>query len=416
MSQLDKIILIISLAIGSWGCVNNPIEIITVNGQNIISCNIDLIEETRNLKLSEIAEYCDVVLLDEEPNRNDDEESTRNNTSISDTKRAIVSEKYILLIERQKPAFLYRRDGRFIVQINIDEHQIINTNILRAQIDDKSDRIYLFAAGKRMYVYEINISAARNILLAVENTTDFFLVYPDRILGTFPNYQSIWGYTQSISNPRAIYLPSRFPNNLLNSYTNTAKLLNHKDKIILDFSNANDTSYYYNPETRYFTPLLHVYSKKNAVSYDIAFDDSPEGIREAFKKHLADWKRLSKQLLVVTENHYLLRLRDGSENKIIAIDNSTERAYFINEVVNDFFGNMPMDHGSWFDYIYGRNPFNNNGYLTFQYSTAQLRDKISNHSSRLPENGDEKTNLTTLKSMIEHENDHRSVLLICKLK
>jgi hypothetical protein len=57
---------------------------------------------------------------------------------------------------------------------------------------------------------------------------------------------------------------------------------------------------------------------------------------------------------------------------------------------------MHMEHDSWFDYIYGRNPFNNNGYLTFQYSVAQLRDKINNQISRLkkvmnPENGDEKT-------------------------
>jgi hypothetical protein len=64
---------------------------------------------------------------------------------------------------------------------------------------------------------------------------------------------------------------------------------------------------------------LHVYSKKNAVSYDIAFDDSPEGIREAFKVHLPDWKRLYKQLLVVTENHYLLRLRDGSETRLLQL-------------------------------------------------------------------------------------------------
>jgi hypothetical protein len=53
MSQLDTIIFILSLAIGSWGCVNNPIETVTVNGQNFISCNIDLIEETSDLKLSD---------------------------------------------------------------------------------------------------------------------------------------------------------------------------------------------------------------------------------------------------------------------------------------------------------------------------------------------------------------------------
>jgi hypothetical protein len=77
---------------------------------------------------------------------------------------------------------------------------------------------------------------------------------------------------------------------------------------------------------------------------------------------------------------------------------------------------MLMDHDSWFDYIYGRNPFNNNGYLTYHYSVAQLRDKINNQISRLPENGDEKTRLTSLKSMIEHEDDHRIALLIFKLK
>jgi hypothetical protein len=77
---------------------------------------------------------------------------------------------------------------------------------------------------------------------------------------------------------------------------------------------------------------------------------------------------------------------------------------------------MPMEHDSWFDYIYGRNPFNNNGYLTFHYSVAQLRDKINDHISRLPETGDEKTRLTSIKSMIEHEDDQRIALLILKFK
>jgi hypothetical protein len=100
-------------------------------------------------------------LLDQEPARNDDQAQTRNNNSVSDSKRVIVSKQYILLIERQKPTLLYRRDGSFIAQIIIDKHQIINTNILLTQIDDKSDRVFLFAAGKRMYVYEIKSSSAR---------------------------------------------------------------------------------------------------------------------------------------------------------------------------------------------------------------------------------------------------------------
>lgn len=402
MNHPCKIISFLALFVGILACNNNSlIKISEVDGHDFVSCNIDKIKNTYNLKLSEIAECSEIVVLS-------------NDSSLKDTdyniQRTFVSDKYVIVMPWTRPALLYSRDGKFIKRLFSSDKVKNLLWGLYAQIDDENDKFYLLVNGLKLLVFNVHDSGAINIPKATKNTMDFVLIDREKIFATFPNDQNIWGYIQPIHAPQAEYLYSRAENNLYNYLSQTGKILKWGNTIVLSFLSANDTSYYYNPKNRTFTPFLCCFSPKNSTDFKGQIENSPELIDIEEEKLLKSNKLLQKRLLFVSQGHYLFSLLDGT-NKYFIIDKYGEQAYFLNKIINDFLGGLSMNYDSMFHGWHYVN--NNDGYLTFNYSSTQLREEIKKlNTDTLDE--------TIRNKLIQLSNkikiDNCNVLFINKLK
>lgn len=385
------------------GCKNSAIKVTHCDGHDIISCNIDKIKETRNLMMSEIAEYSEIVVLSNDSSLKDEDYNIQ---------RIVVSDKYIVVMPRSRAALLYNRNGEFIKRLatsnNSKDEQLCT---IHAQIDDERDMIYLLVCGLELLRFNAHDAKIMNIFKAVKNSMDFVLLDDDKILVTFPNNQNIWGYTQSIHATKADYfLHSRIENNLLNHMSKTGKILKWGDKIVLSFLSANDTSYYYTMKNKTFVPFLRCFSPKNSIKIKEQIENSPELLDLAAAEILKDKKLYKKRLLFINERHCLFRLFDGSR-KYYVIDKQSQQAYFLDKIINDFWGNLDMNYNNMFDgwhYV-----TNKDGYLTFNYRISQFREEVKKLKTGT-QNETLKNKLIELRN--KTENNPYNILLINKLK
>ncbi|MCK9413568.1 MAG: hypothetical protein M0Q53_14805 [Prolixibacteraceae bacterium] len=403
MNHPCKIISFLALFVGILACNNNsPIKISEVDGHDFVSCNIDKIKNTYNLKLSEVAEYSEIVVLSNDPSLEDEDYNIQ---------RTFVSDKYIIVMPWTRPALLYSRDGKFIKRLFSSDKVKNLLWGLYAQIDDENDKFYLLVAGLKLLIFNLHDNNVIYIPKATEYIWDFVLIDGDKIFATFENNQNIWALIQPIYAPKAEYLHGRVSNNLLNKISNSSgKILMWGNTIILSFSSANDTSYYYNPKNKTFSPFLRCFSPKNSIDLNKRIKNSPELLAVAETRLLTNNKLLHKRLFFVSDRYNLFSLHYGT-NKYFIVDKHGEQAYFLNKIVNDFWGGLGMNYESMFS---GWQYINNNdGYLTFNYSTAKLREEITKlNIDTLEEIG--KNKLIKLNNKIK--TDNCNVLFISKLK
>lgn len=401
---MNRMIIFTLIFIGIEACNNSPVEISKIDGHDFVSCNIDKIKNTRSLKLSEIAEYSQIVALSND--------STLENEDYN-IQRTIVSDKYIVVLPWSRPALLYSRNGQFIKRlIPSDSPHDRNLCGIYAQIDDEKDMIYLLVCGLRLLrfnVYDFNVV---NIPKAAEKSIiDFVLFKSDKMFVTYPNEQNIWGYIQSIHSPKAEYLYSRSANNLFNYMSSPGGIIKWRDTLVINFLSANDTSYYYDKISRTFEPFLCCFSPKNSIEFKEQIENSPELLELAASEILKDKKLLKKRLLFINERYCLFRLFDDGILKYYVIDKQNQQAYFIDKIINDFCENLDMNYNNMFD---GWRYVNNkDGYLTFNYNINQFKKEI------------EKLKIDTLNEtlknklirlMNKNENNSYNILFINKLK
>ncbi len=406
----NKIIIwpVIAILLISLGCANqSPVGISEVDGHDFVSCNIDKIKETRDLRLSEIAEYSEIVVLAGD--------TTCLETDDYDIRRTFVSDKYIIVMPWDTPPLLYSRDGKFIrrlVAFGSSHNKPLGG--LLAEIDDKNDRFYILAWGIKLLVFNLNEEKAKIIPKAEKGAFDFVLIDEETIFTTFPNHQNIWCYIQPLQATQAEYLYGRFENNLLNYISSrSGNILKWDDKILMSCTRANDTSYYFNPESKTFSPFLCCYSPKNKVNFENQEINSPELLDLAKEELLKDKKLLGKSLLFTNERYYIFYIFDD-ERQYFVIDKKNRQAYFLDKIINDFRGGLSMNYD---DLFFHKEHYSKSkdGYLTFQYTIGNLRKNIKRLKVNTV-NDIEITQLTLLENKIKNENDSSNVLLVNKLK
>lgn len=399
---MNRMIIFILIFVGIGACNNSPVEISEIDGHDFVSCNIDKIKNTNSLKLSEIADYSELVVLSNDPSLEDEDYNIQ---------RTFASDKYIIVMPWTRPPLLYNRNGKFIKHLfSSDKVKKIPWG-LYAQIDDENDKFYLLVAGLKLLVFNLYDSDVIYIPKVAESTMDFVLIDGGKIFATFENDQNIWALIQPIYAPQAEYLHSRVTNNLLNYMSNhRSKILKWGNTIVLSFTSANDTSYFYNPKNKTFSPFLCCFSPKNSIDFNKQIENSPELLAMAGIELLKNNKLLHKRLLFVSDRHCLFQLFDGSM-KYFVVDKYSRQAYFLNKIINDFWGGLGMDYDRMYNGWHYVN--NNDGYLTFNYSTAKLREEITKlNTDTLDEIS--KNKLVQLKNKIK--TDNCNILFINKLK
>lgn len=202
MNTLKIIVQLFCFSFICLSCHKPPVSSSVVEGHEFITCTIDEISDTSDLKLSDISEYCEVVILE-----NDEIEEKDN-----DVDRIVTSNNYIVVIPQFRPALLYHRNGKFIKQLVPEGKDERAYGGISAQIDDANDKIYVMVSGLKLLAFNVHDNQVAQIPLALDRTMDFTLLDSKRLLATFENDQNIWGYIQPFAAPQPEYLYSRYSN------------------------------------------------------------------------------------------------------------------------------------------------------------------------------------------------------------
>ena len=369
-----RMVLFSLLSVGAMACVSPTVDISKMDGHVFVSCNLDRITEVKSLKLSEIAETCDFVILNED--------------SLAESDRIIwrvtVSDKYIVVIPDGRPALLYSREGAFLRRLVVPNRATSDEyGGISVQIDDHSDVIYIQEYGLKLWAFNQMDSTAMNIPIPDDNVLDFVVV-GQNIFATVINRHSVWAFIQPLRVPRAEYLYGRTNDSTFNLAL-SGGLSMKADTIILSFLRRNDTSYYYTSKDKSFVPFLCCSSSNDSIT---------------------------KKLRLVGSQHYVFQIFGRSESYVV-VDQSKRQAYYLDELLNDFWGGLSMNFKNTMETWQYVN--NKDGYLTFHYTIGQLKKEIS----REMEHAESQTNkeiLTHLWNDIKNEPEPRNALFIAKLK
>ncbi|MGV8139551.1 MAG: hypothetical protein AB2L20_30510 [Mangrovibacterium sp.] len=402
---MNRIINFVLIFVVIEACKNSPIKISEIEGHDFVLCNIAKIKDTRSLKLSEIAEYSQIVAL------SNDSTLVYEDYNIQ---RTFVSDKYIVVLPWSRPALLYTRNGKFIKRL-IPSNKPNDKNLcaIYAQIDDEKDMIYLLVCGLKLLKYSVYDFNVVNIPKAFKEPMDFVLFNTDKMFVIYSNEQNIWGYIQSIHSPRAEYIiNSRSTNNLFNYVSGSGKILKWGDMPVLSFLYANDTSYYYNLKSNTFSPFLYCYSTKNIIDFNAQIENSPKSRSIAEKEILTGNILEKKRLLYVSDRYIIFELYCDIERYFI-IDKDSRQAYYFNAITNDFWGTLDMNFRAMFNGWHYVN--NKDGYFTFVFSKNQLQEEIKRQDihklNKITQN-----KLNTISDKIENAKYSHNILFVNKLK
>lgn len=400
----EQLTIIYILALCFCSCKErNPIVVMQLDGVNFVECNIDRITDLRTINLSEIAEYSEIVLLSDE---------TFNTNDYPEIRRIFVSEKYILIQpEGITSPLLYNRDGFFIKELVYKDNK---SPVILAEFDDEEDKIYLMMAGFVFLIYDVADEDFEQVALTYHDDFDFLVLDNNRIISTFRNHKEIWAYEQSLNSTTPFYIKSRVRNKLLNYASGTPRFLKSGDNIIFSFYQANDTSYYFNSKTKNLTPFLRCYSPSHTVRYDPNIDGDMDYLsainREQYKKSPS----YARRMLALGDRFILFQDYVNNCTRYYIINREKPEAFFIEQIINDFQGNLPVkfqeNFSSW-HYV-----SNKDNYLVCCFKV----DEIQRHKEKMFsfidwESSDSLSCLNLTEESNEIESD-RNVLLISKLR
>lgn len=362
---MNRRLFFIITILGLEACNNNSaIKVSRIQGNEFISCNIDKIKETHSLKLSEVAESCETVFLEKDSLLSDED---------YDLKQVTVSDNFIVAMPDDKPALLYSREGKFIKRLGGAGNQEYYC-AMHAQIDKLEDKVYIQVPGfEQLYCFGLKDSSFRRIDWAVKQTYSFVFVNSTTMYGEITQDKGHWGYFQPINTSIAKLIPARYPNLLHPYFSVSYKLLFEGDKIVLDFS--DDSTYYFNPVTRSYTPFLYCYSEKNKID--------PRRILENIAKYGVDYEKISegipyqyKHLQIAANGYYVFRVynQELGDDYFLAIHKKEQTAFRVDSLINDFLGNHKIETKKAMTSYYFY--YTNDGYLTLLYSLPEMKEEI----------------------------------------
>jgi hypothetical protein len=395
--------IILFLSFYLLGCNNNsPVKISNIEGNEVVECNIDKISDVNNLKLSKITESYEMVPLKDDPALEPEDHNI---------KKIRVSRNYLVVMPVHRPALLYSRNGEFIKRLGGEGKQKY-FQALDARIDSKEEKVYIQISGyNQLLVFGLKDQTFNRLTWAIEKTMNYMLLDPNTLFGiTNKENNRYWGYLQPVIGPRADLIPARYQNLLHPWFPVKNKLLYVREKIILTPYKRNDTSYYFNPETKTYTPFLVCYSEKHS--------NNPRQVLQNIarygpvKKKVFEKKPFHYKYLKLAANNYYIYLLNQNVHKksqFIVINQNTHHAFYLKWLINDFIGNEKIDP-------MGSRNFRLeeiNGYLTFQYTTQEFKAMNKN----IPEGNSSHTSIKPW--LLENKNLGTNifrVILICNLK
>lgn len=403
MNYNISISVILLLSFYLCGCNNDsPVEISNIGGNELVVCNIDKISDTSDLKLSKVAKSCKMVSLKDDPALEPEDHNIG---------QIRVSKNYLVIMPVRRPALLYSRKGEFIKRLVGDGKQ----NYLRAmdaRIDSKEEKVYIqIPRYKKLLVFGLKDQSFNRLTWAIEKTMHYMLVDHNTLFGiTHKENNRYWGYLQPVSGPRAELIPARYQNILHPWFPVKNKILADGEKIILTPYKRNDTSYYFNPDTKTYTPFLVCCSEKHSNNPHHVLQNIARYGPE--KKKVFENKPFNYKYLKLTANNYYIYLLNRNVHKksqLIVIDQNAQHAFYLKWIINDFMGNTKI-------YPMASKYFRleeTNGYLTFQYTNQEFSAMVKNIH-------EENRSHTSINTWLPQNNDSErnvfKVILICNLK
>lgn len=316
---------------GSYATLQN------INGNEVISCNVDEISDSVDFLLSNMIDECELVKLE-----------TSDSSLFGRIHHIAVSENYIVIHSYdQVPVKLFDRKGKFIRNIGAIGHGPGEYNALYGiQIDEPNNRIYLtpFAGVNKLVVYDIMGKYIQDIPLAFSSPKCRVYVENEKITVLSMPFDSVVpvAYQQTHEGKLIKKLP--VVNHLIlqpdfSSEITSSHNSGEYDLQILGFGSGNyDTLYYYNADLNKLIPkYVNSYTGKRqgSMTYEL-------------RRYYWSW------------------LFDDYNGKRVIVNKETLKSDFF-RLINDFHGNIEIK-----DFF-----MSNDGLFAGSISAIDLVDQIS---------------------------------------
>ncbi|MFC0878282.1 6-bladed beta-propeller [Saccharicrinis sp. FJH2] len=288
----------------------------TVNGHNVIHCDISKVKDSIDLPLSDLVKDCELVQLE-----------TNDQSIFKGTHAVGISPNYIAIKSNDYPAItvkLFSRDGKFIRNIGAigkgpGEYQ----SLYGIQLDEASNRIYLtpFANARYIQVFDLEGNALPEIPLAYQQTkcrvyvkdnvvTVLSMPFNDQIP---PAYQQTTGgkVIQELPRMQQLILRPDFSSEISSDYNADAF-----DMYVMGWGKKT-------PDT-----LYHYETDKNELV--------PEFVVTNGDTRIGSWSRELK-------SHYYAFLFDKPyQGKKVIVDKGNLSANFF-RIINDYYGGFEVN-------------------------------------------------------------------------
>ncbi len=344
-----------------------------INGNQVITCNVDEISDSIDFLLSNMIDECELVKLE-----------TNDSSLLGGISRIGVSENYMVVYcNDQFPVKLFDRKGNFIRNIGTIGHGPGEYIYLYGlQIDEPNNRIYLtpFAFVNKVLVYDITGNYIQDIPLAYSSPKCRVYVENEMVTVLSMPFDSVVpvAYQQTYEGSLIKKLP--IMNHLIvRTDFNSEVFSNHNsgeyDLKIAGFGNGNyDTLYHYNSDLNKLIP-----------KYVNSFTGKRQGS-------------------VTTElrRHYYSFLYDDYYGKKIIVNKETLKSDFF-KLINDFHGNIEIK-----DFF-----MSNNGLFVGSISAIDLIDQIGELMKSEISNDNKEKISRLLEDLDENDNP---ILFLGKMK
>ncbi len=277
-----------------------------INGNEVVICPINKVNDTIQLQLSSLIESCEVVKLQ---NTTDALFDRAWHTEISDNYICIKS-------YGQLPAKLYDKNGQFLRNIGSigrgpGEYATLNG----IQFNHKGDMIFLlpFGTTRKILVYDISGNHIKDIPLTFTQRKFKAFFSPDSIITVF---------SMPFENDSAICYQQTFDGKLIQKISPPSYLINQ----------SFDGEVF----TNYLTPEYDLYNTASDTLYHYNIEKNI--LEPKFAKDFGDKKYTSVSREIPGYYYFYFYSREiGAKN--ILVDKKTLDAKYYN-LKNDFFGNI----------------------------------------------------------------------------
>ena len=318
---------------------SDAISYTTVDGKAVLLCNTDKISETRELKLSEIAEYSEIIRL------SNDTSALLGNTWLRRT-----SADHLFISDLQNTLFLFDREGNFIKSWKQGNGP--NEFLIPGNPQLVNNKVYVQDLRKgRLIEYCLNTGSERTIK-TVKNNGISVVLEDSSLLSA--------GLSTSAEDPYLVCIQD-FEGNVLqsiraHSHINTGTKIVGEDPTVTAVEGGwnihfptNDTLFHYSRKENSLSPVAVFQSLSNIEKKKKHYTErAKNGIK------LSD-QELASVINVVPEyetgRYYFLSIYTFGEKKnmpwyvasrkICLVDKRSNEAFYV-KFTNDFWGDIPF--------------------------------------------------------------------------